>query len=132
MERTLLTIEGFAQRMGIGRSTVYSWLAEGKLVVGRHVVKIGRVIRIVWSDALLDDLLEISAPAEVRVEQPPLSRKGRGGRNRLAFDAEAAAELFGSSAPAFSGAEPGPGVKSGTGRNTPGEEVERERGIVDE
>lgn len=132
MDRTLLTIEEFAEKLGIGRSTVYAWMSEGKLVVGRHVVRIGKVVRIVWCDALLEDLLELSARQDERPAASPLTRTGRGGRNRLAFDVGAAEEFCRGSAPAFAGAGSGLGVESGTGRNTPGEEVEKERGIIDE
>lgn len=132
MDRTLLSIDEFAGKLGIGRSTVYAWMAEGKLVVGRHVVRIGKVVRIVWCDALLDDLLELSVRREETPAAPTLVRTGRGGRNRLAFDAGAAEELLGSSAPPFAGMDSGVGVESKIGRNTPGEEVETERGIIDE
>lgn len=132
MDRTLLTVEEFADKLGIGRSTVYAWMAEGKLVVGRHVVRIGKVVRIVWCNALLDDLLELSARREETPAPPPLVRTGRGGRNRLAFDVGAAEELLGYSAHAFAGVDSGVGVESEAGRNTPGEEVAPERGIIDE
>lgn len=132
MDRTLLTIDDFAGKLGIGRSTVYAWMAEGKLVVGRHVVRLGKVVRIVWCDALLDDLLELSARREETPAPAPLVRTGRGGRNRLAFDAEAAVDLLASPTPAFAGPKAAAGVKLGTGRNTPGEEVGTERGIEDE
>ena len=34
----LITLEQFAKRLNISRSTAYNWLAEGRLVPGRHVV----------------------------------------------------------------------------------------------
>ncbi|AJE03658.1 helix-turn-helix transcriptional regulator [Geobacter pickeringii] len=83
--RTLLTIESFAEKLGISRSTAYSWLADGKLVVGRHVVRIGRVVRVVWDDDLLAHLLAISVD-EAEELRPQCKRNGKGGRNRLAID----------------------------------------------
>lgn len=87
MEGSLLTIEEFATKMGISRSTVYGWLAEGKLVVGHHVVRIGRVVRIIWNDDLISHLLAISAEDGEEPEQRPrLKRNGKGSRNRVALN----------------------------------------------
>ncbi len=85
MDGTLITIEDFARRIGIGRATAYSWLADGKLIVGRHVVRIGRVVRILWNDDLLAHLLAISVD-EAEESHPQLKRNGKGGRNRTAID----------------------------------------------
>lgn len=84
-EKTLLTIEEFAQQMRIKRSTAYSWLAAGRLQVGVHVLKIGGIRRIVWSQELLEHLLKQSVEGK---ELPVLVRKGKGGRNTGAFDPE--------------------------------------------
>ncbi|MDK9717177.1 MAG: helix-turn-helix domain-containing protein [Trichlorobacter sp.] len=54
----LLTPEEFAERLKIGRSTLFDWLGKGILVPGQHYFKIGRVLRFVWSDELVQCLLE--------------------------------------------------------------------------
>jgi len=54
----LLTTEEFAERLKIGRSTLFEWLGKGILVPGQHYFKIGRVLRFVWSDELVQCLLE--------------------------------------------------------------------------
>ena len=82
-EKKLLTIEEFAQLMRIKRSTAYSWLAAGRLETGRHVLRIGGIVRIVWSDDLFDYLLKQSVHKETHVQ---LVRKGKGGRNLCALD----------------------------------------------
>lgn len=81
-----LTIEQFATRLQLSRSTAYSWIAQGRLVSGEHVLHVGGVIRILWNDDLLTHLLELSKSASTPVERPVLKKTGKGGRNRIAFD----------------------------------------------
>jgi len=81
----LLTLEQFAERLEISRSTAYSWLTEGHLVAGKHVVRIKRVIRVLWSTELLTHLLALSV-LEPQAKPPRLHRNGKGGRNRVALD----------------------------------------------
>lgn len=83
---TLLTIEEFAKLMRISRSTAYAWLAAGRLETGHHVLRIGGVVRIVWSDELFEHLIRQSS-VEVTASST-LVRKGKGGRNICALDAE--------------------------------------------
>jgi excisionase family DNA binding protein len=86
--KKMITIEEFARNIGISRSTAYSWISAGKLVKGKHLVRIGRVVRIIWDDVLLAHLLAISdAEAEADV-RPKLERNGKGGRNKTALDME--------------------------------------------
>ena len=80
---TLLSIEEFAKLMRISRSTAYNWLAAERLETGRHVLRIGSVVRIIWSNELFEHLLKQSAN---EVHRPTLVRKGKGGRNRCALD----------------------------------------------
>lgn len=84
-EKEILTTEAFAGRMGISRSTAYSWLAAGRLETGRHVLRLGKVIRIIWDDALMEHLLKQSVTENNR---PALVRKGRGGRNVCSLDSD--------------------------------------------
>ena len=55
-ETELLTVEEFAQRLRVGRSTVFDWIARKKMVLGDHYFKIGKIIRIPWSMELLASL----------------------------------------------------------------------------
>jgi excisionase family DNA binding protein len=80
-----LTIEQFAARLQLSRSTAYNWIAQGRLISGQHVLHVGGVIRILWGDELLAHLLELSKRSEP-VERPVLKREGKGGRNKIAFD----------------------------------------------
>jgi len=78
----------FAERLQVSRSTVYTWLAEGRLVFGEHALRINRVVRILWSDDLLAHLLAMSAAGAGQVERPQLKRTGKGGRNRIALNVD--------------------------------------------
>jgi hypothetical protein len=64
----LLTIEEFAQRYRVGRSTVFLWISSKKMIQGVHYFKIGKTVRIPWSMQLLAalstiDFAETEAPA---------------------------------------------------------------------
>lgn len=48
----LLTVEQFAAKMQVSRTTVFEWLKNGALEEGKHYFKIGRIIRFVWDAAL--------------------------------------------------------------------------------
>lgn len=63
MTKEILTAEEFAERLKIGRSTLFDWLGKGILVPGKHYMKVGRVLRFVWSDEVVISLLELSAMA---------------------------------------------------------------------
>jgi predicted DNA-binding transcriptional regulator AlpA len=54
----LLTPEEFANKLKIGRSTLFEWIGKGILLPGQHYFKIGRVVRFVWSDDLIQLLLQ--------------------------------------------------------------------------
>lgn len=86
ISREFLTIEQFALRLQISKSTAYSWIATGRIQAGAHLVHLGSVIRIVWSDDLLEHLLLESVGQDKKAGRPPLRRKGTGGRNRTALD----------------------------------------------
>lgn len=68
-EIELLTVEEFAQRLRVGRSTVFLWIASKKMIQGIHYFKIGKTVRIPWSLELLASLSsknEEPEPAPVR------------------------------------------------------------------
>jgi len=63
MTQEILTAEEFAQRLKIGRSTLFDWLSKDILVSGKHYLKVGRVLRFVWCDDVVITLLERSTAA---------------------------------------------------------------------
>lgn len=93
MSSEFLTIEQFAARLQVSKSTTYNWIAQGWLQSGQHVLHVGGVIRILWSDDLLSHLLELSRNSEP-VERPLLKKTGRGGKNRIAFDPNSLGGVF--------------------------------------
>jgi len=60
----LLTIEEYAKRFGVCRTTVFEWKKRGKLEAGRHFIKVGRVLRFFWSLDVLKDLHDNGEPFE--------------------------------------------------------------------
>jgi len=52
-ETEILTVEQFAQRLGMSRTTAFDWLKSGILVQGKHYFKIGRILRFVWDETML-------------------------------------------------------------------------------
>lgn len=84
-----LTVEEFAERMKISRSTAYSWIAANILASGTDVMRVGGILRVVWSENLVGRLLEITMQNDEKANKPLLRRKGRGGGNRRAFNPSA-------------------------------------------
>jgi len=74
-EPELLTVEEFAQRIRVGRSTVFDWIASKKMIQGIHYFKIKKTLRIPWSMGLLASL---SSEDDDDPEKPPT----RSGKNR--------------------------------------------------
>ena len=74
-ETEFITVEEFATRYGVARSTVYDWIRTGTLEAGVHYVRLGKTIRFPWGEVLLTALLDLSrkqaAPA------PKLAKRNR-------------------------------------------------------
>lgn len=49
----LLTVEQFALRLTMSRTTAFDWLKSGILVQGKHYFKVGRILRFVWDETTL-------------------------------------------------------------------------------
>lgn len=79
----VLTPEEFAHRLKIGRSTLFDWLAKGILLPGRHYFRVGRILRFIWSDEVIADLLSISATGvKTELKAAPVRQYGGGGNAR--------------------------------------------------
>ncbi len=46
----VLTIEQFAQRMQVSRTTVFAWIKAGFLKEGVHYLRLGRILRLCWRE----------------------------------------------------------------------------------
>ena len=49
----LLTVEQFALRLAVSRTTAFDWLKTGVLVQGKHYFKVGRILRFIWDETVL-------------------------------------------------------------------------------
>ena len=54
----LLTVEEYAQRFCVSRTTIFEWKKREILVPGRHYIQIGRTLRFVWCTELICELHE--------------------------------------------------------------------------
>jgi predicted site-specific integrase-resolvase len=54
----LLHTDEFAQRLKVGRTTIFKWKKEGTLVPGRHFIKKGKIVRYVWARDLIMEIHE--------------------------------------------------------------------------
>ena len=86
----LLTIEEFAERMKISRTTVFDWMRKGTLKAGRHYMKIGRIIRFEWGPELIQKLREDSTEEPVHRQGSTIGTRKRkrinGGRLAINLD----------------------------------------------
>ncbi len=51
-ESDFLTVEQFAQRLQVSRTTVFGWLKKGDLREDVHYLRIGRILRFRWPFSL--------------------------------------------------------------------------------
>lgn len=80
MNDELLTVDQFAQRLQVSRTTVFSWLKNGELREGLHYFHLGRILRFCWPFFLTaQPLPETSGEVE---RKSPLSLPPRGKRRR--------------------------------------------------
>jgi excisionase family DNA binding protein len=85
----LINIEEFAKRLQVSRTTVFDWIKKGKLLPGRHFIKVGRVIRFEWGPDLVKKLHEVSdVPSEASHDiKPQPTRSSRtSARRKAAID----------------------------------------------
>lgn len=73
-EMELLTVEEFAARMRVSRTTVFEWLKTGVMEEGTHFFRIGRIIRFVW-DATLFLKRARKAPGRTKSVRPKGTRQ---------------------------------------------------------
>lgn len=73
----LLTVEEFAEKLKVSRSTVFGWLKNGLLQEGKHYFRIGRIIRFVWDAGLFigrakpKNRKQFTRPAAERAKRAP-------------------------------------------------------------
>jgi len=52
----LLTLDEYANRFGVCRTTIFEWKKRGILKSGRHFISIGKVLRFFWDIDALKEL----------------------------------------------------------------------------
>ncbi len=52
-----LTVVELAERLHVSRATLFNWMQKGVLAQGRHYFKRGRILRFIWSNELIQELL---------------------------------------------------------------------------
>ena len=85
MNQEIITAEEFALRLKVSRSTVFDWMRKGILRQGRHFVRIGRVVRFVWSEELVARLLEDNGQGREETVKA-MKRKRTKGTNQINWD----------------------------------------------
>jgi len=83
----LITLDEFAARMKISRTTAYSIVLEELLPAG-YVIRRRRILRIVWSDGLVGHLSAISSCETEAPPRPKIIKNGTGSRNRISLNLE--------------------------------------------
>lgn len=77
-----LLIDEFAERLKVGRSTIFDWKKKGILKAGQHYIKQGRVLRFFWAkDALLNlDETTATSPGNAQTTEahPPKEKSAPG------------------------------------------------------
>jgi excisionase family DNA binding protein len=58
----LLTVDEYAKRLQVGRTTIYEWKSSGKLIPQQHFIQKGRVIRFIWELETIRSLHENDTP----------------------------------------------------------------------
>lgn len=71
----LLTVQQFAQRLGVSRATVFNWMKRGILVQGLHYFRLDRVVRFPWSESALALLLQTTAAKPTPPPRPRPSNR---------------------------------------------------------
>lgn len=55
---TFLTAEQLAKRLQVSRATIFNWMQKGILAQETHFFKQGRVLRFIWSNDLVLELMK--------------------------------------------------------------------------
>lgn len=71
----LLTVEQFAVKMQVSRTTVFEWLKNGDLREGVHYFRIGRVLRFRWHEGLFFNNLKPRRQTKTKAAEAPTQNK---------------------------------------------------------
>lgn len=85
MSVDILTPEEFAQKLRIGRSTLFEWVRQGVLQPGKHYIKVGRILRFIWADDIVATLAEATGQQNT-TEKLTLQQKSQPTRSGVNWD----------------------------------------------
>jgi len=74
-DNDLLTVEEYAEKLKVSRTTVFGWLKNGLLQEGKHYFRLGRIIRFVWDTGLLLNQKRKAKATRVFKSSRPTSEK---------------------------------------------------------
>jgi len=57
----ILLIDEYADRLKVGRSTIWNWKNDGTLVPGHHYIQKGKVLRFIWARDLILELHDLNS-----------------------------------------------------------------------
>ena len=63
----LLSIDEYAKRLKVGRTTIFTWKKNGTLVPGQHYIQKGKIVRYIWARDVIE---EIHQKSEQDTENP--------------------------------------------------------------
>lgn len=72
----LLTVEQFAERMQVSRTTVFGWIKAGAIKERVHYIRLGRILRFRWGVDLFFNRPTLPNNAEDAPETPLLAAAG--------------------------------------------------------
>ena len=58
----MLSVEEYANRLHVGRTTIFKWKESGKLLPKQHFIQKGRTIRFIWELETIRSLHENGTP----------------------------------------------------------------------
>jgi len=81
MPPELLTVAEFAGRLKVSRSKVFEWLRQSVFIPGEHYVKIGRVLRFVWTEKIVSALSNVATQQHQSANKRSMALKSKQGIN---------------------------------------------------
>ncbi|GFE58741.1 helix-turn-helix domain-containing protein [Geobacter sp. AOG1] len=67
-----LTVDQFAERLQVSRTTVFGWMKSGAILEGVHYFRLGRILRFRWQDDLFFNNRPMSNSADNAASPAPL------------------------------------------------------------
>lgn len=68
----VLTVEQFAERLQVSRTTVFGWLKTGAIKEGVHYFRLGRILRFRWQEDLFFNNRPKSNRSDAAASHSPL------------------------------------------------------------